>query len=136
MSEVIKEERVHSASSDAARRSGLCSVLLYYAIACHGDNGLKLLHVPLGFGEEALLLFSSWQLAQNFFLSDVFDGEWYVRECSAGELTSLLLGPYKGIDWVLLDPLAGYLKTGGAQANLTSRERFVEHLLGSQCQGA
>ena len=136
MSEVVKEERVHSASSDAARRRGLCSVLLYYAIACHGDNGPKLLHFPLGFGEEALLLFSSWQPAQNFFLSDVFDGQWYVRECSAGELISLLLGPYEGVDWVLLDPLPGYLESRGTQANLTSRERFVKHLLGSQYQGA
>jgi hypothetical protein len=111
-------------------------VLLYYAIAYHGDNGPKLLHVPLGFGEEALLLFSSWQPAQNFFLSNVFDGEWYVRECSAGELISLLLGPYEGVDWVLLDPLSGYLESRGTQANLTSRERLVKHLLGSQYQGA
>jgi hypothetical protein len=51
------------------------------------------------------------------------------RECSAGELVSLLLGPYEGIEWVLLDPLPGSLTAGGAQTNLMSRQRFVDYLL-------
>jgi len=136
MAEATKRDHVPHVRPDRARRRGLCSVFLYYGIACCGANGLRLLHVPLGFGEEALLLFSSWQSAQNFFLADVFDGEWYVRECSVGELSSLLLALYEGIDWVLLDPLPGYLKARGVHANLTSRERFVEHLLNSQYQGA
>jgi hypothetical protein len=79
-------------------------VLLHYAIAQDGANGLKLLRVSSRFGEETLVMFSSWEAAQSFLLSDVFQGEWYARECSAGELTSLLLGPYKAIKWVLFDP--------------------------------
>ena len=130
MSETTKKEHAPRIAPDTLRRRGLCSVLLHYAIARHGYNGLRLLHVPLGFDEEALLVFSSWQSAQKFFLSDVVDREWYPRECSAGELISFLLGPYEGIEWVLLDALPGYLKAGGAQTNLISRERFVEHLLG------
>ena len=38
------------------------------------------------------------------------------------------LGPYEGIEWVLLDPLAGGLTAGGAHTNLISQERFVDHL--------
>jgi hypothetical protein len=129
MAEVTKEESVHRTAPDAARRSALYPVLLHYAIAEHGYNGLRLLRVPLGFDEEALAVFSSWSAAQNFFLYYVFDGEWYPREFSASELTSLLLGPYEGVEWVLLDPLPGHLAAGGTQANLVSRERFVEHLL-------
>lgn len=129
MAEVTEKERVHRASPDAARRSALRPVLLHYAVAEHRCNGLRLLHVPLGFDEEALAVFSSWSAAQNFFLYYVFDGEWYPRECPAGELTSLLLGPYEGVEWVLLDPLPGHLPAGGTQANLVSRERCVEHLL-------
>jgi len=128
MSEATKKEHAPRVAPDMARRRGLCSVLLHYAIARQGYNGLSLFHVPLGFDEEALVVFSSWQAVQRFFLSDVFSGEWYPRECSAGELISLLLGPYEGIEWVLLDPLAGGLTAGGAHTNLISQERFVDHL--------
>ncbi len=130
MSEAIKKEHVHRVAPDTARRRGLCSVLLHYGVARHGHNGLSLLHVPLGFDEEALVVFSSWQEAQKFFLSEVSSGDWYPRECSAGELISLLVGPYEGIRWVLLDPLSGGLTAGGTHTNLISRERFVDHLLG------
>jgi hypothetical protein len=84
----------------------------------------------LGFDEEALIVFSSWEAAQRYFLSEVFSEEWYTRECSAGELVSLLLGPYEGLEWVLLDPPSGHLTAGGAQTDLVSRERFVAQLLG------
>jgi hypothetical protein len=50
-------------------------VLLHYAIARQGYNGLSLFHVPVGFDEEALVVFSSWQAVQRFFLSEVFSGE-------------------------------------------------------------
>jgi hypothetical protein len=111
-------------------------VFLYYALAQHRDNRLQLLHIPLGFDEEALVLFSSWvtsrryYLARRHFLSEVFNREWEPRACSAGELTSLLLGPYEGLEWVLLDPQPeARVTAGGAQANLISRERFVDQLL-------
>ena len=123
MSEATKKEHAPRVAPDTARRRGLCSVLLHYAIARQGYNGLSLFHVPLGLDEEALVVFSSWQAVQRFFLSEVFSGE-----CSAGELISLLLGPYEGIEWVLLDPLAGGLTAGGAHTNLISQERFVDHL--------
>jgi hypothetical protein len=107
-----------------------------YAIARHADNGPRLLHVPLGFGEEALVLFSSWEAARGYcssrrrFLSEVFSEEWHARECSTGELVSLLLGPYEGIEWVLLDPPAGVrFVAEGAQADLMSRERFIHYLV-------
>ena len=128
--EVTKKEHGYVATGDEVRRSALRSVLLHYAIARHRENiGLRLFHVPLGSNEEALVVFSSWQAAQRYFPSEVFSGEWYARECSGGELVSLLLGPYEGIKWVLLDPLSGGLTAGGSQTNLMSRQRFVEYLL-------
>jgi hypothetical protein len=46
---------------------------------------------------------------------------------SEEKLTSLLLGPYKGIKWVLFDPSSGRSPVqGGTQANLMSRKRFVD----------
>lgn len=119
-----------------ARHSLLRPVFLYYALAQHRDNRLQLLHVPLGFDEEALVLFSSWEtarryyLARKHFLSEVFSSEWEPRVCSAGELVSLLLGAYEGLKWVLFDPQPGVRVTmGSMQANLISRERFVDQLL-------
>jgi len=108
--EVTKKERGHVAAHGEIRLPALRPVLLYYAIARHGQDGPRLLHVPLGFGEEALVVFSSWETGRGYyrsrrrFLSKVFSEEWYVRECSTGELVSLLLGPYESIEWVLYDP--------------------------------
>jgi hypothetical protein len=128
------------AATDVVGSRVLRPVLLLYAIARHGDNRLRLLHVPLGFGQEALVVFSSWRAAQNFFLSEVLWGEWYTRVCSAGELISLLLGPYEGIEWMLFDPLpegehlkgehlkGEHLGAGTTQARLLSRESFVDYL--------
>jgi len=131
MAEAKKKDSEYHTVPDAAGRRALRPVLFKYAIAQDGANGLKLLRVSLRFGEEALVVFSSWKAAQSFFLSNVFQGEWYARECSAGELTSLLLGPYKAIKWVLFDPSPeGSLVERDTQANLMRRERFVDHLLG------
>jgi hypothetical protein len=136
MVKVAKKDRGHHAARDEVTHPALRTVPLYYAIARHGDDGLKLLHVPLGFGEEALVVFSSWETARRYclsrrhFLSEVFGEEWHARVCSAGELVSLLLGPYEGLDWVLLDPQPGRrFAEGSKQADLLSRERFVNQLL-------
>ena len=130
MAEATSKDLGHHAAPDAAGHRPLHSGLLHYAIARHGNNGLTLLHVPLGFGEEALVLFSSWEAAKNFFLSDVFSGEeWYVRECSAGELVSFLLGLYEDIEWVLLDPSSGKYLGEGYTRVLVRRKRFVDYLL-------
>jgi hypothetical protein len=129
MVQVTEKARGPRAAHDEVRPPTARPVLLHYAIARHGEDGPRLLHVPLGFDEEALVVFSSWKAAQRYFLSDVYSEDWYTRECSAGELASLLLGPYEVIEWVLLDPFSECLSTGGT-ANLMGRERFVDHLLG------
>jgi hypothetical protein len=80
--EVAKKERRHVAAHGEARLPAQRRVLLYYALARHGQDGPRLLHVPLGFGEEALLVFSSWEAGRGYyvsrrrFLSEVFSEEW------------------------------------------------------------
>ena len=101
-----------------------------YAIAQDGDRGLRLLRVPLGCNEEALVVFSSSEAAQSFSLFYGLKGGWCVRGCSAGELISLLLGPYADIDWVLLDPLPGRFAPVDTPTNLAQWEDFVDDLLG------
>lgn len=136
MPEVAKKGRGHHAARGEVPSAALRSVLLCYAIARAENDGLRLLHIPLGFGEEALVVFSSREAARRYcisrrrFLSEVFGEEWHAQVCSAGELVSLLLGPYEGLDWVLLDPQPGIrIAEGSMQADLVSRERFVNQLL-------
>jgi hypothetical protein len=133
---VLRKDRGCRAALDAAGYRTLRPALVHYVIARRAGNGLRLLHVPLGFGEEALVLFSSREAAQGYyssrrrFLSEVFSEEWYERECSSGELVSLLLGPYEAIESVLLDPPAGVrFVAGSAQADLMSRETLIHRLL-------
>lgn len=136
--EIVEKNRRHVTEvRDEVRRPALCPVLLlHYAIARQGRDGPRLLCVPLGFDEEALILFSARGAAQRYclarrrFLSEVFNEEWYARECSPGELVSLLLGPYEGIGWMLVDPPPGErIVVGSTQADLISRERFIDYLL-------
>jgi hypothetical protein len=131
MAKATSKDCEHPVASDTAEYRLLRPVLLHYAIARYGCKGMMLLHMPLRLGKEALVLFSSWEAAQNFSLSNVFSEDWYARECSAGELASLLLGPYEGIGWILFDPPLGmHLGDSDTRANLVRRKRFVNHLLG------
>ena len=71
MTEAKKKDSEYHTVPDAAGRRALRPVLLHYAIAQDGADGPKLLHVPLGLDEEALVVFSSWETAQNItFLED------------------------------------------------------------------
>ena len=127
---VERDER-RGVRSGAAGRGVRHPVLLRHVIARRGLNGPRLLHIPLGFGDEALLVFTSREAAQDFILSHtLLEEEWRARESSAGELISLILGPYAGIDWVLVDPFSGSLSAEDASENLISWEHFVDQLLG------
>lgn len=130
MTKAIEKDNGHSVAFRTAELFEEHPGLLHYVVARHGNNGPTLFHTLLGFGEETLPVFSSWEAAQNFALSNALGGEWHVRESSTGELVSLLLGPCAGTEWVLLDPLARGLSTGDAAASLMGRERFVDYILG------
>ena len=67
--EVTKKERRHVAAHGEARLPAQRPVLLHYAIARHGLDGLRLLHIPLGLGEEALLVFSSCEAGRGLYVS-------------------------------------------------------------------
>ena len=102
-----------------------------YAIARDGDCGPRLLRVPLGFGEEALVLFTSSKAAQRYSRSYCLQKSWYVRQCFTSELrVALLLGPYSDIDWILLDPLPGRFAPVDTPTNLALWHNFVDALLG------
>ncbi len=136
MTKGTKEAPGDRVARGEATPRALRPVFLRYAIARRGDKGLQLLHVPLGFSEEALVMFSSREKAQEYylsrrrFLSEAFGEEWYARACSQGELISLLLGTCKYTEWVLLDPKPGarFVASDTQEADFMSRERFVDQL--------
>ena len=121
--------RIGIAGGASAARAGN-PVLRHHALARRGERGPELLRVALLTGEEVLPLFSSGETAQAFLVSRGPAGTWYARECYAGELVSLLLGLYAGIDGVLLNPVHEDSGEGYAPENFMSCESFVGYLLG------
>ncbi|QIN77798.1 hypothetical protein GBA65_03890 [Rubrobacter marinus] len=105
-------------------------VLRHHAIARSGRRGLELLHVALPSGAEVLPLFSSPEAARRFLASEDPGEAWYARECYAGEMVSLLLGLYAGVDGVLIDPAHEELVDGYVPESFVHWESFVGYLLG------
>lgn len=102
----------------------------YWLIVMGGTGPLEVLTISWAGGEETLPVFSSEGEAHVFKKSAGLTSSWRTRETSAGELTSLLLGPYDGIEQVALDPIPQ--ADGMLTLRLTSvgRKEFVELLTG------
>ena len=131
MAKAIENDgRPRVARDGLGRRPAGHPVLLQYVLAREVNKAPVLFSLPLGFDEEALAVFSCGRAAQSFALSNVLTQKWRTRICSAGELASLLLGPYTCSEWVLLDPLPGCLEAGNILTNLTRREELLDSLLG------
>ena len=105
------------------------SVLLQYVVARRENVDLELFSIRSRSEEKALIVFSSERIAQTFALSRALEWEWHVRVCSAGELVSLLLGLYAGVNWVLLDPLPRHLVDKDMTENLVRCDDFIDYLL-------
>ena len=104
-------------------------VLSHHALARREVQGVDLLHVTLRDGKDVLPLFSSGETARDFLDSRELGGIWYARECYAGELVSLLVGLYAGLDGVLLDPVYGNPLDGYVPENFMYGKSFVNYLL-------
>jgi hypothetical protein len=128
----IERNRERLTSGARIMRSTRQPALPYYVIARYEANGLELLQVPLGSGEETLPVFSSEVVARDFLLSRALKQDWYVRESCAGELVSLLLGLCAGVEWVQIDPPPGEQAAEANPAGVTHWESFVGYLLGSK----
>lgn len=89
---------------------------------------VDVLTMPLP-GGEALPIFSLEEEARAFLRTSASEA-WDLRETGAGELASLLSGPCREVERVVLDPPPD--TTDGALLGLLSvgREVFVESLLG------
>ena len=102
---------------------------LHYVVVSHGDKGLEVLRIPLEGKGEALPVFSAGWAARGYLFAEAPGGGWYVRAYTPGELVSLLVGPWAGVEWVALDPRPGP-RSGGEAATAMRWENFVDYLLG------
>ena len=70
-----------------------------------------------------------------FSLLEKPDGDrpWQARQASAGEIFSMLLGPYATVKLVALDPLPEMMADGaGLELVSVSRRQFTERLVASE----
>ena len=100
---------------------------LQYLIARHENNRLELLTLAATSRGEVLPVFGTERAARDFLRSAGFGGGWLVRESSAGELVSLLLGHLADVESVALDPPPGPPGTGLPG---TSKKEFIDALMG------
>ena len=130
VTETMGEHRRGSAERDGAGVSGGRPVLVHHVVARQGDKGLEVLRISLQGKGETLPVFTAGWAARRYLFAEPPGGGWYVRACTPGELVSLLVGLYAGVEWVALDPMPG--RGGGEAANVMPRENFVDYLLCSR----
>lgn len=123
---MIKSERMRPALRPRGRYPHCTWWLLAKSERCRtevltmNDDGERTLPAFSGKGEAEMFLFLG---------KETFEQGWHVRETSAGELVSLLLGPYAGVRSVALDPLPEMAEAGTIGLVSVGRKRFVGRVL-------
>lgn len=93
-------------------RDGCCPMAEIYAMDLEGVRTLPV------FGRE--------ETAKAFIGSWMPHGSWRVRQTSTGELLSMLYGPSRNTEHVLLDPSPAARGAGNKEDHLVaSRDRFI-----------
>ena len=106
--------------------SGEHSVVpLRYLIARLENNKLRVLTLAAG---ETLPVFGNRRAAHDFLRDGGFGGGWRVRESTAGELISLLMGHLADVEIIALDPRSD-LALSGARPKVTSKRDFITALM-------
>lgn len=104
------------------------AVSAYWLIAKNKNGGTEMLTIERG-GEEALPVFSFEEEAGMFLSLGASEAGWSLRRTTAGELVSMLMGPYSGVEFVSLDPMPELVRRGMADLVSLSRERFMHRLV-------
>ena len=104
--------------------SGEHPVPLRYLISRLENNRLRVLTLAAG---ETLPVFGTRRAADDFLRDGGFGGGWQVRESTAGELISLLMGHLADVEIIALDPRSDL---SGASPKVTSKRDFIAALMG------
>lgn len=100
----------------------------YWLIAKTENGRIEVCTFTLPDGEEAVAVFGHEEEAEMFLRFEVAGRGWRIRESSAGELVSVLYGPCKEVEQVVLDPLPRMLAERMVGLVSIRRERFLESI--------
>ena len=114
---------------EVGRREG--SSRLWYLIARREGNRLEVLTLAAQPRGVALPVFASAGTARDFLRCGCACGDWRLRESTAGELISLLMGHLLHVDRIVLDPVFG-VSTGDTELRSASKQEFVAALMGER----
>jgi hypothetical protein len=101
----------------------------WYLIARREGNRLEVLTLAGQPHRDILPVFATAGAAWDFLRRGGAGGDWRVRESTAGELVSILVGHLPHVDRIVLDPVFG-VSAGDAEPQSTSKKDFVSALLG------
>jgi hypothetical protein len=101
----------------------------WYLIARREGNRLEVLTLAGQPRRDILPVFATAGAAWDFLRRSGVVGDWRVRESTAGELVSILVGHLPHVDRIVLDPVFG-VSAGDAEPQSTSKKDFVSALLG------
>jgi hypothetical protein len=101
----------------------------WYLIARREGNRLEVLTLAGQPHRDILPVFATAGAAWDFLRRGGAGGDWRVRESTAGELVSILVGHLPHVDRIILDPVFG-VSAGAAEPQSPSKKEFVSVLLG------
>lgn len=104
------------------------SLFLRYLIVRNTHHRMDVFVYPV-VGEAALPVFSTARAAREFLRSGDFGPGWHVRESTAGELISLLMGHIADVEQVVLDPCSGLVAGEGVSRECLSKDSFIGSLM-------
>lgn len=104
------------------------SLFVRYLIVRHNLHQIDVLISPVG-GEAALPVFSTKDAAREFLRFGAFGPEWRVRESTAGELISLLVGHIADVELIVLDPPSGLAANEDLSLERLSKKSFIGSLM-------
>lgn len=104
------------------------SIFVQYLIVRNDNNRLNILTLPTDEG-ESLPVFGNERAAQAFLRSDLRKEGWHVRESTAGELISLLMGHVADVDLVAPNPLAIGATGETVTPEILSKKNFISSLM-------
>ena len=106
---------------------------LRYLIARREGNRLEVLTLDTRPSRETLPVFTGAGAARSFLR--YAGGDWRVRESTAGELVSLLVGHLPRVDRIVLNPVFG-VSDGGTEPRSVTKEEFVASLMDERLAAA
>jgi hypothetical protein len=106
---------------------------LRYLIARREGNRLEVLTLTTRPSKETLPVFTGAGAARSFLR--YAGGDWRVRESTAGELVSLLVGHLPRVDRIVLNPVFGVFDEGTEPRSAT-KEEFVASLMDERLAAA